>query len=101
MIYLNMLGQGIIILHSSEAILDLMERRSSIYSDRPKAPMVGDLMGFDFIMTLVPYGTCRNRAAQVYDAEVVLTRTPMVKLDRPANLSVDNINGMAGVHSGN
>ena len=101
MIYLNILGQGIIILHSPEAILDLMERRSSIYSDRPKAPMVVDLMGFDFVLTLVPYGACRNQALQLYYAEVVLTRKPMVRLDRPAHLSVDNINGMTGGHSGN
>src|ERR1700759_692588 len=58
-IYLNILGQGIIVLDSSEAIMDLLERRSSIYSDRPKVPMIRDLMGFDFSLPMVPYGKFR------------------------------------------
>jgi hypothetical protein len=59
-IYLNILGQGIIILDSPEAIMDLLERRSSIYSDRPKVPMIRDLMGFDFFLALAPYGKSKN-----------------------------------------
>jgi hypothetical protein len=40
--------------------MDLLERRSSIYSDRPKVPMIRDLMGFDFFLALAPYGKSKN-----------------------------------------
>ena len=91
MIHLNILGQDIIILDSLEAVMDLLERRSSIYSDRPKIPMITELMGFDFSLLFVPYGKCWNRAAQLYDAQMALTRKPMVKSDALAYLSA-NIN---------
>jgi hypothetical protein len=97
-IYLNILGQGIIILDSSEAIMDLLERRSSIYSDRPKVPMIRDLMGFDFSLPMIPYG--KNQTAQPYDAEMKLTRKAMVRMDKHVCLRID-VNAMIGVHSGN
>ena len=36
-LYLNMLGIDQIILNSNEAIVDLLEKRSTIYSDRVRA----------------------------------------------------------------
>ena len=38
--YLDMLGQPIIVLGTHEAALDLLEKRSSNYSDRPHLAMV-------------------------------------------------------------
>ena len=43
MIYLNVLGQNIIILSSLEVIGDLFEKRSSNYSDRKQLPMTSEL----------------------------------------------------------
>jgi chorismate-pyruvate lyase len=37
-VYLHLFGQGLIFLNSPNAVMDLMERRSVIYSDR--APLV-------------------------------------------------------------
>ena len=34
-IHVNMLGQPIIVLNSAEAATDLLDKRGSIYSDRP------------------------------------------------------------------
>lgn len=44
---LTTLGQTIIILNSSSTITDLMEKRSSIYSDRPQMPFAGELVGWN------------------------------------------------------
>jgi hypothetical protein len=38
-LYLNLMGQPLIILNSAQAAIDLMDKRSSIYSDRPPLPM--------------------------------------------------------------
>ncbi|KAJ7731637.1 cytochrome P450, partial [Mycena metata] len=47
-IHLNLAGQSLVILSSSKATDDLLEKRSSLYSDRSPFPMLVDLMGWDF-----------------------------------------------------
>ncbi|KAJ7460270.1 cytochrome P450 [Mycena latifolia] len=48
-IHLDLLGQSVIVLSSLEATTALLEKRSTIYSDRPNVPMVTDaeLMSWD------------------------------------------------------
>ncbi|KAJ6467859.1 cytochrome P450 [Mycena sanguinolenta] len=55
-IHLNLAGTSVIVLSSFEATEALLEKRSSIYSDRPKSPMAGDLMGWDFLLAMMKYG---------------------------------------------
>ncbi|KAF7341375.1 hypothetical protein MVEN_01874000 [Mycena venus] len=55
-IHLNVAGKSIIILSSLQATNDLMMQRSSIYSDRPRFPMLNELMGWDFAMGFMKYG---------------------------------------------
>ncbi|KAJ7080831.1 cytochrome P450 [Mycena belliarum] len=47
-IHLDAAGTSIIVLSSAKATGDLLEKRSSIYSDRPRFPMVVELMGWNF-----------------------------------------------------
>ncbi|KAJ7862183.1 cytochrome P450 [Mycena leptocephala] len=49
-IHLNLAGTSVIVLSSFKATEELLEKRSSIYSDRPTFPMVNDLMGWDFAL---------------------------------------------------
>jgi hypothetical protein len=42
-IYFNALGKSIVVLNSVEAAVDLMDKRSSIYSDRPSFVMLADM----------------------------------------------------------
>ncbi|KAJ7274707.1 cytochrome P450 [Mycena rebaudengoi] len=55
-IHLTAVGTSIIVLSSAEAINDLLEKRSSIYSDRSPLPMVNELMGWDFSLGTMRYG---------------------------------------------
>ncbi|KII86913.1 hypothetical protein PLICRDRAFT_273725 [Plicaturopsis crispa FD-325 SS-3] len=55
-IYVNLAGTPMIILNSSKAANDLLERRSSNYSGRPLSIMVSELMGWDWMMAFAPYG---------------------------------------------
>ncbi|KAJ6562700.1 cytochrome P450 [Mycena vulgaris] len=56
-IHITASGTSVVVLSSMEAIRDLFERRSSLYSDRPRMPMVNELMGFeDFSIGLMKYG---------------------------------------------
>ncbi|KAJ7776058.1 cytochrome P450 [Mycena maculata] len=55
-IHLSLAGTSVIVLCSAEVTDALLEKRSSIYSDRPTLPMLGDLMGWDFHLALMKYG---------------------------------------------
>ncbi|PFH47986.1 hypothetical protein AMATHDRAFT_6246 [Amanita thiersii Skay4041] len=55
-IHLNVLGTDLVILDTSEAAMELLERRSSIYSGRARMPMINELMGWDFDFAFQDYG---------------------------------------------
>ncbi|KAJ7625703.1 cytochrome P450 [Roridomyces roridus] len=55
-IHLNLLGKSIVVLNSFAATDELLEKRSSIYSDREDFPMVNGLMGWDFNAASMRYG---------------------------------------------
>ncbi|KEP48417.1 cytochrome P450 family protein [Rhizoctonia solani 123E] len=57
-ISLSMLGNTIVVLNSSQAAIDLLEKKSSIYSDRVCPPMILDptLMDWRNYVALLPYG---------------------------------------------
>ncbi|KAF7368512.1 Cytochrome p450 [Mycena venus] len=55
-IHVNLAGTPVIVLSSLEATEALLEKRSSIYSDRPTFPMVNDLMGWNFNLPFMKYG---------------------------------------------
>src|ERR1700761_7663889 len=48
-IYLNILGQPIVVLNSKEAIADLLDTRGSIYSDRPTLAVVRNWLSLPII----------------------------------------------------
>ncbi|KAF7331139.1 hypothetical protein MSAN_02443500 [Mycena sanguinolenta] len=55
-IHLNAAGTSIVVLSSMEAVKELFEKRSTLYSDRPRLPMLGELMGWDFATPFMKYG---------------------------------------------
>ena len=52
-----MLGQRIVVLNSVQAAIALLEKRGSIYSDRPIMTMVGELMAWGETLVFSPYGS--------------------------------------------
>ncbi|KAF8157199.1 cytochrome P450 [Crassisporium funariophilum] len=55
-LYLNVAGVSIIVLDTSEAATELLEKRSSIYSGRARMPMMNELMGWNFNFAFMQYG---------------------------------------------
>lgn len=51
-LYLSVLGKSIVILNSEEAAVELLDKRSSLYSDRPRFPMQ-DLFVFPDLVWVV------------------------------------------------
>lgn len=54
-VYINLLGQPMLILNSLEACQDLLDKRSAKYSDRPRLVMVNELMGWFWNTALMHY----------------------------------------------
>ncbi|KAJ7065510.1 cytochrome P450 [Mycena amicta] len=55
-IHLDVAGTSIIVLDSVAAVRELFERRSSIYSDRGRFPMLVELMGWHGSLAFMKYG---------------------------------------------
>ena len=51
-----LLGQPMIVINSYKHAYELLEKRSTIYSDRPHLTMAGDISGWDRILVLLRYG---------------------------------------------
>ncbi|KAF9058453.1 cytochrome P450 [Rhodocollybia butyracea] len=54
-IHLHGLRQSIIVLNSKQTIDEFLEKRGNIYSHRPRYTVVGEMMGLDRGMPLLPY----------------------------------------------
>ncbi|KAK7044238.1 hypothetical protein VNI00_007960 [Paramarasmius palmivorus] len=73
LIHLTALGQHILVLNSQTAVLELLERRSTIYSDRPRLVMAGELMGYNDCVPLLTHGD-RHRESRKLLAEYLSPR---------------------------
>ncbi|KAF8298243.1 cytochrome P450 [Clavulina sp. PMI_390] len=51
-IYLTAMGQGILVINSSQAMSEILTKNSSIFSGRPHLPMLGDLVGWNQTVTM-------------------------------------------------
>lgn len=76
--YVSVLGQEMIILNSSKAAVELLDKRSANYSDRPIAMMCGEIVGWNRSLALLRYGP-RFREFRKYMNKVIGTRASMGK----------------------
>ncbi|KAH9885225.1 cytochrome P450 [Cubamyces lactineus] len=64
-VYLEVFGQAMILLGTHDAAMDLMEKRSYKYSDRPPSAM-SCLAGWDWAMPSLHYGSWWRRSRRVF-----------------------------------
>ncbi|KAI0826661.1 cytochrome P450 [Trametes gibbosa] len=55
-VYLHVFGQGILFLNTLDAAVDLLEKKGTIYSDRPHLVMCSELCGCENIVAFAGYG---------------------------------------------
>ncbi|CCM02710.1 uncharacterized protein FIBRA_04816 [Fibroporia radiculosa] len=55
--YFDVFGQPALVVNSMQAAFDLMDKRGSKYSDRPRTVVLTELSGLHPIASLLPYGT--------------------------------------------
>ncbi|KAG1872931.1 cytochrome P450 [Suillus subalutaceus] len=54
--HVEVLGQHIIVLNSVKSAVDMLDKKGTVYSDRPVLPMGGELVGWKHTLGLLPYG---------------------------------------------
>ncbi|EJD42046.1 cytochrome P450 [Auricularia subglabra TFB-10046 SS5] len=54
--HLRAVDRHLVILDTMQAAVDLLEKRGAMYSDRTRLPMLGELMGYEWNLTLMGYG---------------------------------------------
>ncbi|KZP23292.1 cytochrome P450 [Athelia psychrophila] len=69
MVYLKILGQSILVLDSIEAITDLLDKRSDIYSCRPRFIMLVELMDWSWNFIISPYGSHWRTHRRLFHSE--------------------------------
>jgi len=72
----EVLGQHIIILNNADVAMEMLDKKSSFYSDRPVLPMGGELVGWKNTLVLLPYGD-RLREYRKNFARVIGSRAAM------------------------
>jgi cytochrome P450 len=55
-ISLRAFGQHVVILNDYKTCVDLLDKKSTIYSDRPSLPMLSDHMGWGNTLGMISYG---------------------------------------------
>ncbi|KAI0086252.1 cytochrome P450 [Irpex rosettiformis] len=77
-IYLNVLGQPTVILNSAKQATSLLDKKSSIYSDRPVLQMGGELVGWNNSLAMMHQGH-RLREYRRYIHQSIGSKTSMEK----------------------
>ncbi|KAJ7584619.1 cytochrome P450 [Mycena floridula] len=74
--HLHILGQSLIFLSSPTSTLDLLDKRSSLYSDKPSLVMAGDLCGCSNMVAFTPYGPQSKRQRRLINSAFSTSAIP-------------------------
>ncbi|TFK64540.1 cytochrome P450 [Pluteus cervinus] len=81
-VYLHVFGQGLVFLNSPEAVFDLLDKRGSIYSDKPQLIMICDLCGCKNMVAFTGYNEQSKRHRklmhQAFAPKVINTYHPLM-----------------------
>lgn len=75
-VYLHVVGQGLVFLNSPEAALELLDKRGSIYSDKPSLVMVGELCGCKNMVAFTGYNDQSKRQRKLIHKAFALPVIP-------------------------
>lgn len=65
-LHLDMMGSHLVVFSNSDAAAELEQGRSALYSNRPRFPMVSELMGCSWAFSLMPYGDAWRKNRKLF-----------------------------------
>ncbi|KAI0764993.1 cytochrome P450 [Fomes fomentarius] len=90
-VYLHVFGQGLLFLNTYEVAIDLLERKGSIYSDKPALVMAGDLCGCKNMVAFTHYGDGARRQRRLMvkalGPSAIPTYHPLLEIETQALLN--------------
>ncbi|KAH9043963.1 CyP450 monooxygenase [Lactarius pseudohatsudake] len=78
-VHLQVFGFHLIACNSKGVADDLLDKRSSIYSDRPRMPMIVELMGFGWSLGFTPYNEWWEHSRQLFDKHFQPSAVPQFR----------------------
>ncbi|KAF8904754.1 cytochrome P450 [Gymnopilus junonius] len=86
----HVFGQGIVFVNTSQAATELLDKKGSIYSDKPNMVMARELVGLDGLMVFTGYGDQFRRQRRLMQRavgpQVVSKYHPMLEVETKAFL---------------
>ncbi|KAF7800073.1 hypothetical protein EIP86_011316 [Pleurotus ostreatoroseus] len=79
-IYLTVFSQPFVVLNSAKLAIEMLEKKSAIYSDRPRLKFGGEMVGWNRTLALLPYGS-RFREFRRLMHQAVGGRTQIKRFD--------------------
>ncbi|KAF9269728.1 cytochrome P450 [Marasmius fiardii PR-910] len=74
--YLHVFGQPLVFLNTPRLVFELLDKRGSIYSDKPHLTMVNDLCGCNDMVAFTGYGSQSKRQRRLMNMAFAGTRIP-------------------------
>lgn len=72
-------GQPTVIVNSLQIAIELLDKRGTIYSDRPRSPVAGEIMGWERTLGLIRYGPLWREGRRLF-SQTLGTRKGVEKL---------------------
>ncbi|KAF7368779.1 Cytochrome P450 [Mycena venus] len=84
-VHVHVVGQGLVFLSSPEATMDLLDRKGSIYGDKPALVMAGELCGCENMVAFTRYGDVSKRQRkllnQAFGVQVIPSYHPLIETE--------------------
>ncbi|KAJ3547606.1 hypothetical protein NM688_g5385 [Phlebia brevispora] len=77
-VYLNVLGSDMVILNSPKLAAEMMDKKGTVYSNRPHIEFGGEMVGYNKVLVLIPYGD-RHRENRRFLHHVIGSRSQVKK----------------------
>jgi len=84
-VHVHVVGQGLVFLSSPEATMDLLDKKGSIYGDKPSLVMAGELCGCENMVAFTRYGdVCKRQRKlinQAFGVPVIPSYHPLIETE--------------------
>ncbi|KIJ28079.1 hypothetical protein M422DRAFT_784656 [Sphaerobolus stellatus SS14] len=76
LVYYRIFGQGVLVLGSMKRCQDLLDKRSRVYSSRPRQLMLNELCGWEYALVTLGYGNPWRKRRQAFNQYFNKSVTP-------------------------
>lgn len=71
----TLLGNPVVILNSATAAIEMLDKKSAFYSDRPTLPVCGEVIGWNRTLALLHYGHVWRETRRLFSQTIGTRRS--------------------------